>query len=61
MSKEDGARQVVGPCGKSERDRGRGREERTSKERSQDLPLWESTNQETATPTIADLDCDFVI
>lgn len=61
MSKEDGARQVVGPCGKSERERGRGREERTSKERSQDLPLWESTNQETATPTIADLDCDFVI
>lgn len=61
MSKEDGARQVVGPCGKSERERGRGREERTSKKRSQDLPLWESTNQETATPTIADLDCDFVI
>lgn len=61
MSKEDGARQVAGPCGKSERERGRGREERTSKERSQDLPLWESTNQETATPTIADLDCDFVI
>lgn len=61
MSKEDGARQVVGPCGKSERERGRGREERTSKERSQDLPLWESTNQQTATPTIADLDCDFVI
>lgn len=61
MSKEDGARQVVGPCGKSERERGRGREERTSKERSQDLPLWESTNQETATPTIADLDCDFLI
>lgn len=61
MSKEDGARQVVGPCGKSERERGRGREERTSKKRSQDLPPWESTNQETATPTIADLDCDFVI
>lgn len=61
MSKEDGARQVVGPCGKSERERGRGREDRISEERSQDLPLWESTNHETATATIADLDCDFVV
>lgn len=43
------------------RERGRGREERTNEERSQDLPLWESTNHETATPTIADLDCDFVV
>lgn len=61
MSKEDGARQVVGPCGKSERERGRGREERTNEDRSQDLPLWESTNHEAATPAIADLHCDFVV
>lgn len=41
---------------------GRGREERTSRERNQDLPLWESTNHEigTATPTTAALDFDFV-
>lgn len=44
-----------------ERARGRGREERPSKERSQDLPLWKSTNHETATPTIVALDCDFVV
>lgn len=43
------------------RERGRGREERTNEDRSQDLPLWESTNHEAATPTIADLDCDFVV
>lgn len=43
------------------RERGRGREERTSEEMSQDLPLWESTNHEKATPTIADLDGDFVV
>lgn len=43
------------------RERGRGREERTNEERSQDLPLWESTNHEIAIPTTADLDCDFAV
>lgn len=61
MSK-DGTRQVVGPCGNSERERQEGREKKGLVRRvSQDLPLWESTNHKTATPTIADLDCDFVV
>lgn len=42
------------------RERGEG-EEKKGLVRSQDLPLWELTNHETATATIADLDCDFVV
>lgn len=43
------------------RERGRGREKKTSRERNQDLPLWESTSHEidAAIPTTAALDCDF--
>lgn len=45
------------------KERKRGRKEKTSRERNQDLPLWESTNHEigTTSPTTAALDCDFVV
>jgi len=45
------------------REKGRGREERTSRGRNQGLPLWESTNHEIGadSPTTAALDCDCVV